>query len=271
VSTALAAFVVTVTAIATAGVAAAQAPVVNARVERRAVTQGLAREVQAVMDRGSAAWLGYSVPLLQRTDGTLRSSEWYGSRCRLEPPTQLVVLARVEARALVELRSVAVDCDLDASGMPLVWLDNVSADDSVAWLASLVGNTAATPRDWRTDAAISALARHASPGAVAPIARLAREGVTTQLRTRGISALAQRPAADALPTLNAVIDKDQDRSVKRQAVSALNRLAGGAGVPRLTELARSHQDPEIRKYAMQVLGQSRDPRAVDFLTQVLLK
>lgn len=267
----IAAVVVAVAVTAAAGVAAAQAPVVNARVERRTVTQGLAREVQAVVDRGAAAWVGYSVPLLQRTDGALRSSEWSGSRCRLEPPTQLVVLARVEARSLIELRSMAVDCDVDASGMPLVWFDNVSADESVAWLSSLVNNTAATPRDWRTDAAISALARHASPAAVAPIARLAREGASTQLRNRGISALAQRPAADALPTINAAIDKDPDKSVKRQAVSALSRLQGGGGVPRLTELARTHQDPEVRKYAMQVLGQSRDPRAVDFLTQVLLK
>jgi len=256
---------------AAASAAAAQAPVVNARVERRTVAQGLAREIQGVVAQGGAAWIGYNVPLLQRNDGALRATEWSGSRCRLEPPTQLAVLARVEGKALIELRSVAVDCDLDAGGMPLVWLEGVNADESVAWLASLITTPSDTRRDPLSDSAVASLARHAAPAAVMPLARLARESTSATQRSRALSALAQRSAADALPSINAALEKDQDKSVRRQAVSALARLPGGGGVPRLMELARTHQDLEVRRQAMHSLGQSRAPRAVDFLAQVLLK
>jgi hypothetical protein len=248
----------------------AQAPVVNARLERRTVTQGLAREIQSVVDRGTAAWIGYAVPLLQRSNATPRSSDWWGMRCRLEPPTHLVVLARAEARALIELRSLYVDCDVDAGGMPLVWLEGVNADDSVTWLASIVGPASATaPRDRMANAALGALAQHASPAASAPLIDLARNSATAQMRTRALSLLAARPADQALTTITTAIDQDADKQVRRQAVTSLARLPDGAGVPRLMELARSHKDQDIRRQAMLALGQSRDPRATEFFSQIL--
>jgi HEAT repeat protein len=257
---------------AAASAASAQAPVVNARVERRTVAQGLAREIQTTVDRGAATWIGYSVPILRRADGALRSTEWCCGRCRLEPPTQLVVLARAEARTLVDVRSLSVDCDVDAGGMPLVWFDGVNADESVAWLTSMVQGAPSTqPLDRMANAALSALAQHAAPAAAAPLVTLARSGGTTQMRTRALSLLAQRAADEAMPAITAAIDQDPDKEVRRQAVASLSRIRGGAGIPRLMELARTHKDPEVRRQAMLSLGQSRDPRAVDFFAQILLK
>lgn len=253
-----------------AAAASAQAPIVNARVERRAVAQGVAAEVQAVVDRGTPAWIGYSVPVLRRTNAGLRA-EWCCGRCRLEPPTDLVVLARAEGGALVELRSLSVDCDVDAGGMPLVWLDGVTPEQSVSWLSSLVpaATTAASSRDRVSRAALGALAMHASPAAAAPLVQLARTSPAAQMRSRAITLLAQRPASEVLPAISEAIDQDADRQVRRQAVAALGRIGGGGGVPRLLELARTHKDAEVRRQAMLALGESRDPRAVEFFAQLL--
>ena len=251
-------------------VAGAQAPVVNAKLERRTITQGLAREIQAVADRGTAAWIGYGVPLLRRSNAAPWSSNRWGGQCRLEPPTDLVILVRAEAKALIELRSLSVDCDIDAAGMPLVWLDGVTAEESVKWLASIVGPASATaPRDRMANAALSALAHHASPAAAAPLIDLARNSATANMRTRGLSLLSQRTANEALPTINSAIEQDPDKQVRRQAVTSLSRLPDGAGVPRLMELARTHKDEDVRRQAMLALGQSRDPRAVEFFSQIL--
>jgi hypothetical protein len=195
-----------------AATATAQAPLVNAKVERRTLNQALAREVQAIADRNVPAWIGYRVPMARRTD----AGPWdVGSRgrCRLEPPTELVMLARVEARAVTELRSVAVDCDIDAGGMPLVWLEGVDSDDSVAWLASFV-NSAPSP-----------LPRN-----------IAGDG-PARLANAALGAIAQH----------------------------------GEGVLRLIDIARSHPNVDMRRRAMTWLGRSRDPRAVDFFAQILLK
>jgi hypothetical protein len=251
--------------------ASAQAPIVNARVERRSGGQGVAREIQAVIARGTPAWVGYSVPLLRRTNAGLRS-EWCCGRCRLEPPTELIVLARAEGGALVDLRALSVDCDVDAGGMPLVWLDGVPADDSVAWLSSLVPVAAATSsRDRIARAALGAIAQHASAAAATPLIQLARTSPSTQMRSRAISLLAQRPADEVLATISAAIDQDADRQVRRQAVAALGRLGSGGGVTRLMELARTHKDTEVRRQAMVALGESRDPRATQFLAEILTK
>jgi hypothetical protein len=257
-------------ALSVATALSAQAPVVNARVERRTPSQGLAREIQAAVERGGATWVGYTVPILRRTEATPQSTGWCCGRCRLEPPTELLVLVRTEAKAISEVRSLGVDCDMDAGGMPLIWLERVNPDESAAWLASLVTSAPTPPsRDRRSDAALSALAQHATPAAVAPLVRAAREGTSAPLRTRALSALAQRAASEALPAIDAAIEKDPDRQVRRQAVVALSRLPHGEGIPRLMQLARTHGDPEIRRQAMLALGDSRDPRALEFLAAVL--
>ena len=89
-----------------------------------------------------------------------------GSRVTLEPATEFLVLARLEGGSVSRVRTFTPDCDIDATGMPLVWLDDVKPDDSVAWLASLV---AASPdagdRARVGKTAMSAIALHNVPAA----------------------------------------------------------------------------------------------------------
>jgi hypothetical protein len=255
--------------LAAAASGSAQAPVVNARVERLAATRGLAREIQAVADRGVAAWIGYRVPIFRRAGATFQTTETCCGRCRLEPPTELIVLARVESTSLVEIRPVSVDCDIDAAGMPLIWFDAVNADDSVAWLTSLL--TATDRRFERVaDKALVALALHASPAAAPPLVRVAREGATTRLRGQALFWLAQRVADQALPAINAALDDDPELEVKKRALFALSQMKE-EGLPRLMEVARTHKNAEVRRQAMFWLGQSKDPRAVTFFEQILLR
>jgi HEAT repeat protein len=52
-------------------------------------------------------------------------------------------------------------------------------------------------------------------------------------------------------------------------VFALSEMPHSEGVPLLIELARKHANPVVRKEAMFWLGESRDPRALEFIEQVL--
>jgi hypothetical protein len=254
---------------ASSGLIARQAPVINAVVEHRQVANGLARDVQAVAQRGATAWIGYRVEIVRRRNARLDYSPTCCGRCRLQPPTDLVVLARVEEKALSELRPVAVDCDIDAGGAPLIWLDNVRVDESVAWLSTLAIDGTMTRRI--SESAMTAIALHADRSASEALVALARRADATALRGRALFWLAQRAAEEALPAINAAIENDPDTSVKKQAVFALSQMPKDEGVPRLIELARSHSNPVVRRQAMFWLGQSKDPRATDFFAQILLK
>ena len=251
--------------LAAATPAAAQAPVINAVVERRTPTAALAREIDDVVQRGATTWIGYRVPMATRSGGTVRQLGWRG-QCRLEPPTDLVVLVRASARAITEVRAVPVDCDIDAAGMPLVWLDPVAPRDSVAWLTAQLDDTRRPVN--ALEPALGAIALHADRSAVDVLVRTAQTGPGA-LRARALFWLAQRAAAEALPAIDAALDRDPDTAVKRQAVFALAQFPNGAGVPRLIELARSHPNAEVRRQAMFWLGQSRDPRATAFFAQLL--
>jgi HEAT repeat protein len=59
--------------------------------------------------------------------------------------------------------------------------------------------------------------------------------------------------------------------MKKKAVFALSQLPKDEGVPKLMEVARTNRNPEVRKQAMFWLGESKDPRAVKFFEDILLR
>jgi hypothetical protein len=248
---------------------AAQSPVVNAVVERRTASADFGRDIQSVANRPSPAWIGYRVPIARRADASMQNADSCCGRCRLAPPADLVVLARVQRGSVLELRPLAVDCDMDAGGMPLIWFDGVSAEVSVAWLATIVASSPdGSPRIGQQ--ALVAIGQHAGPAAVAALVKSGQTG-STQVRGQALFWLAQRAAAEALPAIDLALQKDPETEVKKQAVFALSRFPNQEGIPKLMDVARTHTNPEVRRQAMFWLGQSKDPRVVDFFAQILLK
>jgi hypothetical protein len=249
----------------------AQAPVINAKVEMRTAARSVADEMQAVANQGTPVWAGYRVPMVRRSSPYLQYTGTRGN-CRLEPPTELVVLARFEAKTLVEVRPVSVDCDVDAAGMPLIWLSNVNPDQSVTWLASLVSDASAGRRSGRIlDPALNALGLHAASSAGKTLIALARQADSSRLRGQALMFLGQRAGEQAGPVIVDAIARDPEIDVKRRAVMALAQLPRDEGIPLLINVARTHASSEVRRQAMQSLGQTNDPRALDFFEQVLLK
>jgi hypothetical protein len=256
---------------------AAQLPLVNARVETRSATQGLQRELQTIRDSGTAVWAAYRVPIVESPRGQVSyaGQMWpmgtFGS-CRLEPATELIVLARFDARELIELRAQPVDCDLNAAGASVVSLEGVRPEESVSWLSTLIGRVAGGGSNDRIErAALTALALHAAPAAAGTLVEVARNGATTNLRGQALVRLAQRASERLAASVADAVDRDPEVEVKKQAVVALSRLPRDEGVPQLIELAKGHRSVDVRRQAIIQLGQSRDPRAVDFFAQLLVK
>jgi hypothetical protein len=68
-----------------------------------------------------------------------------------------------------------------------------------------------------------------------------------------------------------VDDPSGDREVRKSAVFSLSQRPKDEAVPALIRIARTNKDPEIRRNAIFWLGQSRDPRAVEYFEEVLLR
>jgi len=286
-------------AVLVAAAAAAQGRMANAKIETHAVTQPLAREVSAIAARGGAAWIGYRVPMVPGrrqmccfdvvTDGsvccgrcrleagggvtmTTGDANTAQQRVVLEPPTEFLVLARVDGGAVERIRTFSPDCDIDAGGMPVVWLEGVHADDSVAWLAGLIAGSAAAGgrADRLTNPAMAAIALTNAPSALPALLTAARDDRSPRVRGQALFWLAQRAGDQAVAAITNAITNDPETAVKKKAVFALSQLPKDEGVPKLIEVARTNRNPEVRKQAFFWLGQSKDPRAVQFFEEILL-
>ena len=171
-----------------AGMASAQAPIANAKIDTRSATQGLEREVRAVAAAGTPAWIGYRLPAAA---GSRRNCST-GTRILLEAPTEFVVLARVDAGRVVRIRAITPECEVDAGGMPVVWLNGVKAAESVEWLAGLVATAAETRNGMQQIArpAMTAVGLHADTGAP-KLLEIARTTRNTEVRKQAMAQLAQ--------------------------------------------------------------------------------
>lgn len=336
-----------------AGSALAQQPrVENARMETRQVSGGLDATLRAIMGaQAGPAWVGYAVPMIP---GDRQMCCWNDSQrgcflethtpgqivtappnqtVKLEGPTHVVVLYRIENHQVEKVRSFTPECTLDAGGLPFVWLTGAAPVESVRYLLSVAQNaTAGGAR--RTNGAVSAVALHADAsadpaleqlaGPAEPdqvrseaifwlgsargkrgfeiVSRILREDPNDKMREHAIFALTQSKEPDALDTvvraahddqsprvrgqalfwlaqkaaqknaqaaISDAIANDPETEVKKRAVFALTQMPAGAGVPLLIQVARSNPNPTVRKQAMFWLGQSKDPRALAYIEEVL--
>jgi hypothetical protein len=275
-----------------------QGRIANATLETQAVAGTLERTIDAVAARGGSAWIGYRTPMIPgprqmccsdsvassndccgmcRLEGgggvtmtQSSSADTRGSRIVLEAPTDVIVLARVENRAITRIRMFTPDCDLDGGGMTVVWLESVSPAASVAWLAGLARSSGDRDRAARiVRPAIAALAVHPDRTALTTLIDLARNDPRRETRTQVLFWLSQRAGQEAVSAIKDALQNDPETEVKRRAVFALSQLPKDEGIPLLIEVARSNRNPEVRKQAMFWLGQSHDPRAVQFFEEVL--
>ncbi|MBL8216080.1 MAG: HEAT repeat domain-containing protein [Bryobacterales bacterium] len=290
------------------------------------VSGGLGATIEdAIVRQAGPAWIGYTVPTIPGDRKHCDVGRVSGP-VRLEGPTHVNILFRVVQAAVTKIRVYAVDCELDAGGLPLTMLPNVSPAESVAylrklaethgdpaihaiamhaaqeasaalehfaaatqptavrkkalfWLANSRGKLgyALVSRVLREDAndkirehAIFALTLSHEPQAIADIIRAAKEDKNAHVRGQALFWLAQKAARQAIGPINEALDRDPETEVKKKAVFALTQLPDG-GVPNLIQVARTNANSAVRKQALFWLGQSRDPRALRYLEEILAR
>ncbi len=243
--------------------------------------------------KSAPSWLAYSVPIVEGDRWICDGSYYSGRGVQLErggisiqdrnaaqPGTQSTpvmmlegarsvwVLYRLADGHIDRIRIASEDCTLDAGGLTVNWMANVSSAESVTVLSTFL---TAGPPNKLADGALTALAMHRDPAALERLLTVARDGATTHVRGQALFWLAQRAGDKAIGAISAAIADDPETEVKKRAVFALSQLPRDEGVPRLIDVARTNSNPAVRKQAMFWLGQSRDPRAVTFFAEILFK
>jgi HEAT repeats len=304
---------------------AQQPRVSNARLETRQVSGGLESTFRAILSsQATAAWVGYAEPIVpsDRT-GDRQSCCWNGGGgCSLEPlsgdrgvtvagpqtvklegPTHLVVLYRVENHQTGKILTFTPECNLDAGGLPLIWLTGVTAPESIRLLLSIARSASGTTRDEEriTDGAVSAIALHADPAAdlaleelVAPsqpekvrrqaifwlgnargrrgfeaLRRIVREDPSYKIREHAVFALTQSKEPEALSTVVGVAHNDSSPRVRGQALFWLAQKAGQKmAESSISDAIANDPETEVKKKAVFALTQMPNGEGVPLLIQV---
>jgi hypothetical protein len=290
------------------GTAAQQPRITNGRVATQAAAGNLPQVFRSlVAAQTDAGWIGYSVPVagdrmmccINNANGTtyisgsfVNSDGGCCGACRIEPqpdtssarpspaapppsgPVKLegsqrmVVMFRIVDKQVERIRTFSEECELDAGGRQVQWLQDVRPAESIALLHSLI-ETDADRKTRITSGAISAIAMHADPSAASTLVTLATDHPSPGVRGGALFWVAQLASQKAVGTITAAVENDPDTDVKKRAVFALSQLPKSEGVPLLINVARKNANPAVRKQAMFWLGQSKDPRATEFFADIL--
>jgi len=289
-----------------AAVAAAQEPdVVNARMNAQSATGGMASVFNKVEAAESGpAWVGYAVPITpgnhqmccgvsygefsndgcgrcgledRHGDGggvSVNSSE---KDVKLESAPYFLVLYRIAARKVTKVRTISADCELDAGGLPFIWLTDVRPPESVAWLASLVkadNEGASGGGDGEDDghlsaAALAAIALHDDASAEGALETFAAVGQPERRREKAafwLGAARGRPGYEALRRL---VAHDSSDHFREKAVFALYVSKEPEAVDTIINIAHHDPAPHVRGQALFWLAQKAGKRAEATITEAI--
>lgn len=107
------------------------------------------------------------------------------------------------------------------------------------------------------------------PSAADILIRTAHQDASPKVRKQAQFWMANIAGKRVAGSLTDAAENDPDESVRKSAVFALSRLPNDESTPRLIELAQNNKDAAVRKQAVFWLGQSNDPRALEYLTQLV--
>jgi hypothetical protein len=253
---------------------AQQPRVSNARLETRPVTGSLETTFQAILKtQASPAWVGYAEPIIP---GDRQSCCWNGGGCslehqggdqgvtvagpqtvKLEGPTHVVVLYRVENHQTGKIRTVTPECDLDAGGLPLIWLTGVTAPESIQFLLSVVKSNTGTGRDVErlTDSAVAAIALHSNPAADNALEELAAPNQPEKLRRQSIFWLGNSRGRRGFEVISRIVREDSSDKIREHAVFALTESKEPEALSAVVAVAHNDSSARVRGQALFWLAQ----------------
>ena len=206
-------------------------------------------------------------PAADGTSMATRSRSGAGATVRLQPSERMTVLFRVAAREIERLRVFSEDCELDAGGRQIIWLDGVRPADSIALLESLTAGDRRSDR--LVDSAVSAIALHGDPAADASLERLAAVSQPEATRKKVTFWLGNARGARGLAALKRILAEDSSVEVQKAAVFGVSQSKEAAAFDALAALTRDHGNARIRSEAVFWVAHKDDPRAAKIVLDAL--
>jgi len=216
---------------------------------------GLETQFRELAARQGPLWIAYEVPSVP---GHSPGCDGRSDKVYLEGARRMRVLYRITQGKPEKIRVVAVDCQIDAGGLPLETIPAVKPAESVALLESLT-----TPGGKLAGSAVTALALHDDAAAEAALDRLTAPGTDPRLREKAVFWLGAARGRTGYERLRRIVRDDADDRVRERAVFALHVSKQPEAVDAVIAVARNDKSPKVRGQALFWLAQKAGKRAVE--------
>jgi HEAT repeat protein len=252
--------------------------VVNTQFHSESAGSGLSATVDRFQHSTRPVWLGYEVQAisqshfsvcsggtgssnddgccgvyrLEESNNTFRSSDDHQATV-----TSIDVLVRLNQGVVDKVRFINPGCHLDAGGLPFTWLTDVKADESVAWLSSLV----TSDNKQLADQALAAIANHESAKATEALQRSSSSANPLWLREKAGFWLGAERGHDGLLALEKMMN-DADPEFRKKLAFDLSVNHDPAAIDDMIRMAKSDKDTGVREQAIFWVGQKASAKAL---------
>lgn len=281
-------------ALAAASLLPAQQPrLTNAKLDTRMVASGLDREFHSIVSAESGpAWIGWAVRAVPGDHQMCCYSSFEdgaGNRCcrgcalgssrtevtvsntpapvSLEASGYIVVMFRMEQRAVDRIRTFSADCELDGGGLPVHWFTGVPATESIALLSAFAAQTGAEHR--QSEPAIAAIALHADPAADTALEKMVAPGQPDSLREKATFWLGSARGHRGFEVLRRVVKEDSSDHVRDKAVFGLSVSKEPEAVGVMIDVAKNDRSTHVRGQALFWLAHKAGEKAAVAITTAI--
>ena len=247
----------TLTATLTGLISAQQPQVLNAQLSSQSVDHGLQSALDALKQSGTPLWAGFVIP----TASSFRngwgnshvsylerhgySDDGTGSNATTEQD-DAVILFRLAAGRIDEVRSEAVDRQLDAGGLRFVWLTNVTPEDSIATLKTLCLRPDSTRL---VNSAVFLISIHRSEATMPALIALAAPGANLHLREQAAFWMANQRGHEGFAAIQNLAHTDKDDQFRAKLTFDLTLSRDPGALLELVRMAHEDSSAHVRSQA----------------------
>jgi len=290
--------------LAAADFAVAQKPrIANAKVQELSAANGLTAILDSIVQKQTGPlWIGYRIAAAAKDrtmccfdswDDTGNSTGRCCGGCKIEsehgvsmndsgadcsspePLPYAFVFLRAdnnEAKHIGKVRVYSPDCRLDFAGLPLFWLEDVKAEQSVDFLVGLAVSGEAEGEYRKKDPArhaVMAIALHDTPSADQALEKLIQPEQAPSLRENVAFWLGVERGKKGLELLRKYAKNDSDVRFRKKATFAISRSREPEALTDLIGMARNDPSPSVRGEAIFWLAQAGGRKEAEHITAAI--
>jgi HEAT repeat protein len=174
---------------------------------------------------------------------------------------------KTDFNSINDVRINSLNLPVNLKGKPLLWLGEVSQNQSVDFLAD--GYKKVKSPEIKEDLVTAIGIQREASATQNFLSGIINSDENDDIREKAVFWLGQSDNEEALKTLVKTIEKDRSEDIREHAVFAISQMKIESATKALFDLARQAKDTKIRGKAVFWLGQQDSQQALDVLKDII--